>query len=82
MVSIVYIYIYIYIQILSTLILRNFVYIYKFFFSKSINIAWNKLNIKNQPSDVANQRLLLFRVAKMILAQGMKLLGLTPLEKM
>lgn len=56
--------------------------IYLFHLCKSINIAWNKLNIKNQPSDVANQRLLLFRVAKMILAQGMKLLGLTPLEKM
>lgn len=80
MVSIVYSYINI--QILSTLILCNFVYIYKFFFSKSINVAWHKLTIKNQPSDLANQRLLLFRVAKMILAQGMKLLGLTPLKKM
>lgn len=45
-------------------------------------MAWHKLTIKNQPSDLANQRLLLFRVAKMILAQGMKLLGLTPLKKM
>ncbi|PBC34693.1 probable arginine--tRNA ligase, mitochondrial isoform X1 [Apis cerana] len=56
--------------------------IYLFHLCKSINVAWHKLTIKNQPSDLANQRLLLFRVAKMILAQGMKLLGLTPLKKM
>ncbi|XP_031770854.1 probable arginine--tRNA ligase, mitochondrial isoform X2 [Apis florea] len=55
--------------------------IYLFHLCKSINIAWHKLNVKNEPSDLANQRLLLFHVAKIILAQGMKLLGLTPLKK-
>lgn len=45
-------------------------------------MAWHKLTIKNEPKDLGNQRLLLFHTAKIILAQGMKLLGLIPLEKM
>ncbi|CAL7948259.1 unnamed protein product [Xylocopa violacea] len=56
--------------------------VYLFHLCKSINIAWRKLNVRNQPNDLGSQRLLLFHVAKMTLAQGMKLLGLTPLNKM
>ncbi|XP_043523823.1 probable arginine--tRNA ligase, mitochondrial [Frieseomelitta varia] len=56
--------------------------IYLFRLCKAINMAWHKLTIKNEPKDLGNQRLLLFHTAKIILAQGMKLLGLTPLEKM
>ncbi|KAK9295273.1 hypothetical protein QLX08_010357 [Tetragonisca angustula] len=55
---------------------------YLFHLCKAINIAWHKLTIKNEPKDLGNQRLLLFHTAKIILAQGMKLQGLTPLEKM
>ncbi|XP_018054527.1 PREDICTED: probable arginine--tRNA ligase, mitochondrial [Atta colombica] len=40
------------------------------------------LRVKDELPDVASQRLLLFHVARNILAQGMKLLGLIPLEEM
>ncbi|XP_033342175.2 arginyl-tRNA synthetase, mitochondrial [Megalopta genalis] len=50
--------------------------------SNTINKALKKLRMKGEPSDVANQRLLLFHTSRLILAEGMKLLGLTPLEKM
>lgn len=40
------------------------------------------LRVKNESPDIASQRLLLFCVAKNVLAQGMRLLGLMPLEKM
>ncbi|XP_076750337.1 arginyl-tRNA synthetase, mitochondrial [Xylocopa sonorina] len=56
--------------------------VYLFHLCKAINIALRKLNIRNQPNDLGSQRLLLFHVAKVTLAQGMKLLGLTPLDKM
>ena len=57
-------------------------FLYTYFFSKAINMAWHKLTVKNGSKDLGNQRLLLFHTAKIILGQGMKLLGLTPLEKM
>ncbi|XP_076641549.1 arginyl-tRNA synthetase, mitochondrial [Halictus rubicundus] len=50
--------------------------------SNTISKAFKKLKIKGEPSDLGNQRLLLFHVSKLILAEGMKLLGLTPLERM
>ncbi|XP_050480430.1 probable arginine--tRNA ligase, mitochondrial [Bombus huntii] len=56
--------------------------IYLFHLCKAINIAWRKLSVKHQSNDLGNQRLLLFHIARITLAQGMKLLGLTPLEKM
>ncbi|KOC70290.1 putative arginine--tRNA ligase, mitochondrial [Habropoda laboriosa] len=56
--------------------------IYLFHLSKAINLAFKNLRIKGESNDLGNQRLLLFHVAKITLAQGMKLLGLTPLEKM
>lgn len=56
--------------------------IYLFRLCKAINIAWRKLSVKHQSNDLGNQRLLLFHIARITLAQGMKLLGLTPLEKM
>lgn len=57
-------------------------YNFFFFFSNAINKAFKLLKIKNESSDVASQRLLLFHVARNVLAQGMKLLGLIPLEEM
>lgn len=56
--------------------------IYLFNLSNSINKAFNSLRVKNEAPDVASQRLLLFHVAKNVLAQGMKLLGLIPLKEM
>ncbi|XP_066596966.1 probable arginine--tRNA ligase, mitochondrial [Prorops nasuta] len=55
---------------------------YLFDLSQSINRTWKALPVKGEPTDIASQRLLLFYTAKNILAQGMKLLGLTPLDKM
>lgn len=40
------------------------------------------LRVKGEPSDLGSQRLLLFHTSKIILAECMKLLGLTPLDKM
>lgn len=53
-----------------------------FLCSNVINKALKILQIKGEAADVSNQRLLLFHVAKNVLAQGMKLLGITPLNKM
>lgn len=55
---------------------------YLFRLSHVINKAFKMLKVKNESPDVASQRLLLFHVAKNVLAQGMKLLGLMPLEEM
>lgn len=52
-------------------------------FSNTISRALKKLNIKNHSrSDVQEQRMLLFVVAKSILKQGMQILGLQPLTEM
>ncbi|EZA55983.1 hypothetical protein DMN91_002660 [Ooceraea biroi] len=56
--------------------------VYLFNLSHAINKAFKTLKVKDESADVANQRLLLFHVARNILAQGMKLLGLMPLEEM
>ncbi|XP_012525415.1 probable arginine--tRNA ligase, mitochondrial [Monomorium pharaonis] len=55
---------------------------YLFSLSNAINKAFYLLKVKDELPDVASQRLLLFHVAKNVLAQGMKLLGLVPLEEM
>ncbi|KZC04096.1 putative arginine--tRNA ligase, mitochondrial [Dufourea novaeangliae] len=56
--------------------------VYLFQLSNAISKAWKTLTIRGQPTDLGEQRLLLFHTSKLILAEGMKLLGLTPLEKM
>ncbi|XP_018353300.1 PREDICTED: probable arginine--tRNA ligase, mitochondrial [Trachymyrmex septentrionalis] len=56
--------------------------VYLFNLSNAINKAFNSLRVKDELPDVASQRLLLFHVARNVLAQGMKLLGLIPLEEM
>ncbi|XP_011162479.1 probable arginine--tRNA ligase, mitochondrial [Solenopsis invicta] len=55
---------------------------YLFNLSNTINKAFKLLKVKDEVADVAKQRLLLFHVARNVLAQGMKLLGLIPLEEM
>ncbi|XP_046435389.1 probable arginine--tRNA ligase, mitochondrial [Neodiprion fabricii] len=55
---------------------------YLFALSHAINKGLKELRVKGEPEDVASQRLLVFSAAKRVLAQGMKLLGLHPLNKM
>ena len=53
-----------------------------FCFSSAISKALKVLRVKGEPTELANQRLLLMHTARKVLAQGMRLLGLTPLNKM
>ena len=53
-----------------------------FFFSHSVNVALKNLPVKNQQMDVAQARLATFVAAKKIFNQGMKILGIDPLEEM
>ncbi|XP_011498213.1 PREDICTED: probable arginine--tRNA ligase, mitochondrial [Ceratosolen solmsi marchali] len=55
---------------------------YLFQLSRATNTALKALRIKDEPTELANQRLLLMCTSRKVLAQGMKLLGLTPLNKM
>ncbi|XP_074114673.1 arginyl-tRNA synthetase, mitochondrial isoform X2 [Cotesia typhae] len=55
---------------------------YLFNLSHAVNRTLEQLRVKDQPKDIASQRLLLYEVAKNILYTGMKLLGLRPLNKM
>ncbi|XP_012277166.1 probable arginine--tRNA ligase, mitochondrial [Orussus abietinus] len=56
--------------------------IYLFALCNVTNKAIKLLRVKGEPTDVASQRLLLFHACKNVLAQGMKLLGIQPLDKM
>lgn len=51
-------------------------------FSYDINRCFKELKIKDQPAELANQRLLLTHTARKVLGHGMSLLGITPLEEM
>jgi arginyl-tRNA synthetase len=53
-----------------------------FFNSHSVNVALKCLPVKNQPLDVAQVRLATFIAAKRVLSQGMKILGIEPLQEM
>lgn len=55
---------------------------YLFRLSHTINKALKILKVKGETADISDQRLLMFHVARNVLAQGMKLLGITPLQKM
>ncbi|XP_076176986.1 arginyl-tRNA synthetase, mitochondrial [Ptiloglossa arizonensis] len=55
---------------------------YLFCLCNTLTKALVRLRIKGEPSDLGNQRLLLFYIAKVTLGKGMKLLGLTPLKEM
>lgn len=55
---------------------------YLFTLCKHISVALKVLGVKTAPNEqVAKQRLILFAASRSILAQGMKILGLIPLEK-
>ncbi|CAC5403706.1 RARS [Mytilus coruscus] len=55
---------------------------YLFSLSKFISAAHRNLKVKDQPEEIAQARLQVFKCAKTTLANGMTLLGITPLEKM
>ncbi|KAG7196817.1 hypothetical protein KM043_016930 [Ampulex compressa] len=55
---------------------------YLFKLSHAVNKALTILQVKGEPLDVANQRLLLFRAARNVLSKGMELVGVMPLERM
>ncbi|XP_060077988.1 probable arginine--tRNA ligase, mitochondrial [Ylistrum balloti] len=51
-------------------------------FRNQINSALAKLQVKDQDPDVAKARLQLFKCCRTVFANGLNLLGITPLEKM
>ncbi|VDI48705.1 arginyl-tRNA synthetase [Mytilus galloprovincialis] len=55
---------------------------YLFSLSKFISVAHRNLKVKDQPKEIAQTRLQVFKCAKTTLANGMTLLGITPLDKM
>ncbi|CAH1402565.1 unnamed protein product [Nezara viridula] len=55
---------------------------YVFKLCNTVNRCLKNLPVKGQPSDIAEQRLLLFHTAKTFLHSSMKILGLQPLNKM
>jgi arginyl-tRNA synthetase len=55
---------------------------YLFNLSSSVNRAIKVLQVKDQPADVASQRLLLFHSAKLIMKRGLEILGVKPLNEM
>lgn len=55
---------------------------YLFQLTKSINKCLESLNVKNSGECLSGQRLILFNVARSVLAEGMRILGITPLQEM
>ena len=55
---------------------------YLFRLCHAISSAYDKLYVANQPEDVARARLALFVACRTVLSNGMRLLGLKPLERM
>lgn len=51
-------------------------------FCNLINSAFEVLQIKNEDVHIGSQRLLLFHSSRIVLNQGMKILGLQPLQQM
>ncbi|XP_077977270.1 putative arginine--tRNA ligase, mitochondrial [Glandiceps talaboti] len=55
---------------------------YLFRLSRLASIAHKRLIVKGSPDNVAQARLLLFKSARQTLANGMRLLGISPLDQM
>lgn len=55
---------------------------YLFHLTHAANKAFKVLPVKGTGAHLASQRLLLFNAAKLVLGEGLKLLGIEPLEKM
>ncbi|MGQ9591112.1 MAG: arginine--tRNA ligase [Planctomycetota bacterium] len=50
--------------------------------AKALHSSYPKLRVKDQAPEVARPRLLLFSVVKCVLASGLQILGIPPLERM
>ncbi|OMJ09071.1 putative arginine-tRNA ligase, cytoplasmic [Smittium culicis] len=50
--------------------------------SHAVSAAWENLWVVNQPDDIAQARLLMYYSARVVLGNALRLLGLTPLERM
>ncbi|MEM7235191.1 MAG: arginine--tRNA ligase, partial [Planctomycetota bacterium] len=50
--------------------------------ARALHSAYSKLRVKGEEESVAKARLLLFTVVKNVLGSGMRILGMTPLERM
>ncbi|CAI4222457.1 unnamed protein product [Auanema sp. JU1783] len=50
--------------------------------SNAIGTCMNQLPVKDQPTEIAVPRLFLFSTARAVLGEGMKLLGIEPVDKM
>ena len=50
--------------------------------SHSVSSAVTELYVQNQPDDIALARLALYKAARIVLGNGLRLLGLRPLERM
>ncbi|KAG5718303.1 hypothetical protein E4T56_gene14990 [Termitomyces sp. T112] len=55
---------------------------YCFRLSHVISSAWETLNVIGQDEEIAQARLYLFTCARFVLAGGMRLLSLTPIDRM
>jgi arginyl-tRNA synthetase len=53
-----------------------------FLLSHTISTAWETLIVKNQETELAQARLLLYQSARQVLASAMRLLSFVPLERM
>lgn len=50
--------------------------------ARALHAAYEKLPVKDQETKIAKARLLLFASAKNVLASGLRILGITPLDRM
>ena len=50
--------------------------------ARALHSSYKELRVKDEEEKLAGARLLLFAVVKNVLASGMKILGIKPLEKM
>lgn len=55
---------------------------YLFMLRHLVNLAYSRLPVKGQAKDVAEARLLMFHCARQVLANGLRVLGIEPLDAM
>ncbi|ORX70038.1 putative arginine--tRNA ligase, cytoplasmic [Linderina pennispora] len=55
---------------------------YLFKLSHAVSVAWESLWVHNQPTEIAEARLLMYWSARTVLGNGLTLIGLTPVERM
>lgn len=55
---------------------------YLFRLARHVNRMFNELNVKNESSDVAAQRLLMFHTTRKVVKTSLEILGIRPLNEM